>query len=302
MDEFGLRIDNDLSSHETVLERCTAMVDYFKANPEAKILIDFRGLNFIYPDYSLLVLCAMKYLESIGITVTGRIRYSKNSGGLEYLSQMGFFKHLEVDIPHKLRNKKPDSYVSIQQYNSDNQMEVLEKLMGVVKANVPIDDNVFASLDYCFNEILDNVLLHSNVGEGWVVGQYFPNMNALRLIVCDHGIGICESLSEAYDFTEEQALMNCIEEGVTSGKGQGHGLYATSRFIELNQGWMSIISGNSKLDVNEHSTDVSTVPFWQGTCVYLRINTNIEVDYKQFTGKHYDYKEHLFEKMFEDKE
>ncbi|MBO0355880.1 hypothetical protein [Flagellimonas aurea] len=302
MDDFVLRIDNDLSSHEAVLERCTAMVEYFKSNPGAKILIDFRGLNFIYPDYSLLVLCAMKYLESLGITVTGRIRFSKNSGGLEYLSQMGFFKHLEVNIPHSLRNKKPNSFVSIQQYTSENQIEVLEELMGVVKANVPIDDNVFASLDYCFNEILDNVLLHSNVGQGWVVGQYFPNMNALRLIVCDYGMGICASLNEVYDFTEEQALIKCVEKGVTSGKGQGHGLYATSRFIELNQGWMSIFSGNSKLDVNEHSTEVTQIPFWQGTCVYLRINTNIEVDYKQFTGEHYDYKEHLFEKMFSDKE
>jgi len=298
MSVFTLIIDNELSCHEDVLDRCNTMVNHFKENPKSKILIDFKDLKFIYPDYSLLVLCSLKYLESIGIVVTGTIEYSKNSGGLNYLCQMGFFKNLKVDIPYELKSKKPNSYVSIQNYNSKNQIEVLEKLMGVLKANVPIDDNVFTSLDYCFNEILDNVLLHSNANEGWVVGQYFSNMNAIRLVVCDFGIGVCSSLNKAYSFTEEEALRKCIEEGITNGKGQGHGLFATSKFIELNQGWLSIFSGNSKLDLNENNLEITEIPFWQGTCVYLRINTNIDVDYTQFTGKHYDYKQHLFEKMF----
>ena len=85
---------------------------------------------------------------------------------------------------------------------------------------------------------------------------------------------------------------------MTSGKGKGHGLYATSKFIELNHGWLTILSGSHKLDVTNGLRDVSKISNWQGTCVYLRINTNMDVDYKEFTGKHYDYKEHRFEQLF----
>lgn len=129
--------------------------------------------------------------------------------------------------------------------------------------------------------------------------QYFPNMNAIRLIVCDFGIGINEALKAKYNFSENEAIQKCIEKGVTNGKGQGHGLYATSEFIKLNKGWLSIFSGNKKLDLNEDDLWVKKTPFWQGTCVYLRINTNLDVDYTKFTSRYGDYKDHVIER-FED--
>lgn len=118
-------------------------------------------------------------------------------------------------------------------------------------------------------------------------------------MIVDHGIGIQQALNEKHNFTEEEALKNCIVSGVTNGRGQGHGLFATSLFAKENKGWLSIISGNNKLDVSEHKTTVSEVNFWQGTCVYLRVNTNVEVDYKLFTSDKFDQKEFLWGMLFE---
>jgi len=86
---------------------------------------------------------------------------------------------------------------------------------------------------------------------------------------------------------------------VTNGKGQGHGLFATSTFVKLNKGFLSICSGNKKLNITENKLTVKSIKRWNGTYIYLRINTNVDVDYTEFTSKHYDYKKDLFESMFE---
>ena len=298
MADFVFKIGDSISNHEDVLKRCDDMVKHFIANPHSNIVMDFRRLNFIYPDYALMILCSLKYLENIGINVTGTIKYSEGSTAITYLSKMQFFNNLNVAVPNAFNNLYPHSFVQIQEYTEENQLEVLKSILEMLRVNGNIDANVYAGLDYCFNEILDNVLNHSTVDKGWVVAQYFPNLNTIRLMVCDFGVGIKEALKEKYNFNEEDALLKCIQEGITNGKGQGHGLFATSRFIEMNKGWLSIISGNKKLDLSETKADVCTIPYWKGTCVYLRINTNIDVDYTKFTGKHYDYKEYIFESMF----
>lgn len=298
MGEFIFRIGDSISNHEDILKRCNEMVEHFKKSSDSTILMDLSNLNFIYPDYALLILCSIKYLEEIGINVTGRITYT-DSNAVTYLSKMQFFSNLKVSIPTTFENLYPHGYVKIQEYNSDNQIDVLNSILRMLRVNCNMEDNVYTGLDYCFNEILDNVLNHSTVKRGWVVAQFFPNLNSIRLMVCDFGIGIRKALESTYNFSETDALLSCIKEGVTNGKGQGHGLFATSQFIEMNKGWLSIISGNSKLDFNDKGALVNNVQHWQGTCVYMRINTNIDVDYTKFTGKYYDYKERLFEDMFD---
>jgi len=295
---FELKINNTDNSHEIILSKCNLLIEFYLKNPTKEIIFDIRNLTFIYPDYALLLLCSFKYLEQNGIIVKGKMKYT-DSYCIKYLARMGFFRNLNIDIPSEVENITKSSFVEIQKYDELNQVEICNSLLRVIKSNSVINDNVFTSLDYCFNEILDNVLLHSEIKHGWVVMQYFPNMNAIRLIVCDFGIGVNEALKSKYNFTEEESIKKCIESGITNGKGQGHGLYATSEFVKLNRGWLSIITGNKKLDLNEDELRVRDVAFWQGTCIYLRINTNIDVDYTKFTSRCGDYKEHVIER-FED--
>ncbi len=299
MPELTINVSRFCNSHEDILRICNKITEFLKEDDENIIYIDFEHCNFIYPDYALLILCSIKCLKSVGINVDQRVNYISSSKSVEYLKRMNFFKNLDVNLPYQYQRKNTFRLVEIQKYNNDNQIEVLNSIMRVLRNNANIDDDVFASLDYCLNEILDNVLNHSGIEEGWVVAQYFEGMNAIRLIVGDHGMGIHESLKGVYNYDEDQAITKCIEEGVTNGKGQGHGLYATSNFVRLNQGWLSMISGNRKLDVSKKNTKLTDIPFWQGTCVYLRINTNIPVDYKEFTSSNYDYKKQLFEDMFD---
>jgi len=299
MNNFTLNIEYISQSHENVIEECHKMVCEFQKEPKTKLIIDFTNCEFLYPDYALILLCAIKFIESKGIEVHGKIKLDKNTLIYNFLLKIDFFKNLKIDLPKTENILNDNSFIEIQSYNPDNQLPVLHKIIKLLKEKSKMDDDVFTGLDYCLNEILDNILNHSKEKEGWVVAQYFHKLNQIRLMVVDHGIGIQQALNEKYNFTEEEALNKCIISGVTNGKGQGHGLYATSLFAKENKGWLSIISGSKKLDVSEIKTCVSSIKHWQGTCVYLRINTNIEVNYKLFTSDKFDQKQLLFEMLFE---
>lgn len=289
----------DLSSQNKTIAICDAIVIQYEKYPETELIIDFDNCEFIYPDYALLFICTIKYLERIGCKVVGQILINRESKTAKYLAEMNFFETLKVEFPFHADNIDDKSSVQIQKYTSENQIEVLHSILKVLREKSSMNDNVYASLDYCLNEVLDNVLNHSEENEGWVVAQYYENLNSIRLIVADYGIGIHKSLNLRYNFSEEESLLKCIEEGVTNGKGQGHGLFATSTFVKLNKGFLSICSGNKKLNITENKLTVKSIKRWNGTYIYLRINTNVDVDYTEFTSKHYDYKKDLFESMFE---
>lgn len=299
MEIYTLHIKDIAKSHNDTLKQCDLLVNQFKKTPSTKLIIDFSDCDFIYPDYALLLLCSIKYIENLGIKVSGTLKLGKNNKIVIYLAKMNFFENLNVKIPVEIPKFNPNNAVQIQRYTSENQIEVLKKILKVLKEKSSLKDSVYASLDYCFNEILDNVLNHTEEKVGYIVAQYFENINSIRLIVCDFGMGIQASLNQKFNFTEEEAISKCIESGVTNGKGQGHGLYATASFIRLNKGWLSLISGNKKINVSEKGNKIKDISNWQGTCVYIRINTNIEVDYTEFTSPNYDYKKQIFEDLFE---
>lgn len=299
MKEYTLYIKDISKSHNKTITVCNLLIKQYKTDPKINLIIDFSDCEFIYPDYAILLLCTIKYIEHLGHVVTGTIKLSPNKQVIIYLAKMNFFANLNVVLPIGIPKFNPDNAVQIQQYTSENQLTVLNSILKVLYSKGSINENVYTGLDYCFNEILDNVLNHTDEKIGWVVAQYFANLNSIRLIVCDFGMGIHKSLNLKHDYTEEEAITKCIESGITNGKGQGHGLYATSSFIKQNKGWLSLFSGNKKLNVNETETVIEDIDNWQGTCVYVRINTNIEVDYTEFTSRNYDYKKQAFEYLFE---
>ena len=251
-----LHIKDCARTHNQTLFVCNAMVNQFKLMPDTTLIIDFSDCDFIYPDYAILLLCSIKYIESLQIKVSGTLKLNNNNKIVSYLAKMNFFENLNVKLPFSIPKFNANSSVQIQKYTAENQFEVLNSILKILKEKSNLDDNVYASLDYCFNEILDNVLNHTYEKVGWVVAQYFENINSIRLIVCDFGLGIHASLNQKHNFTEDEAIAKCIESGVTNGRGQGHGLYATASFVRLNKGWLSLFSGNKKLNVSEKETIV----------------------------------------------
>ena len=64
MKNFTLNINYISQSHENVIEECAKMVNEFENEPKTNLIMDFSDCIFLYPDYALIVLCAIKYIES----------------------------------------------------------------------------------------------------------------------------------------------------------------------------------------------------------------------------------------------
>src|SRR5690606_31274794 len=126
----------------------------------------------------------------------------------------------------------------------------------------------------------------------WVCAQFYPNRREIRLMICDSGVGVLETLrngerEEYRGVSEADALNLCIQRGVTNGRGLGFGLYATSRFSQLNQGEMLLYSGHHYLEIGPDHSVVGRGSYWPGTLVAMRIRTDISVDYMDIMPAHH---------------
>ncbi len=132
-------------------------------------------------------------------------------------------------------------------------------------------------MSYCFYEILDNVLIHSGKDLGTVITHY----DSVNHILADDGIGVRQSLSENEkyaDISEEEAIRICVKDAITDGKGMGFGLYSTSLLARDAGLRFEVRSGGHTLTVKNGKEDTSESSFWQGTIIYLQIQTNKEIN------------------------
>ena len=73
MRTYILQIKDIAKSHNQTISVCNALVNQYKTERDTKLIIDFSDCDFIYPDYAILLLCSIKYIESLGIKVSGTL-------------------------------------------------------------------------------------------------------------------------------------------------------------------------------------------------------------------------------------
>src|SRR5690606_19084644 len=123
----------------------------------------------------------------------------------------------EVNQRHPPHNR----FVEISNFDSTNDNLFADRVIDMLRAHVEIDHTVMQGVSFCIGEIIGNIHFHSeSLNGGWVVAQYYKN-NTIRILVCDSGIGIFESLTTCDKYAhlnEKQCIETCVENGVTNGK------------------------------------------------------------------------------------
>jgi len=260
-----------------------------KINDLLNLSIQFnKPSNFVLSERLLLIVALVEYCHinkvEIAIDITG-----ENS----FASRVNFYKLLGFDFKEDyVRRKSVGRFIEIKKFNQNSIYQLQEEINMILYQIKSISKEVLQLLFYCLNEIMDNVINHATIGSGWVSAQYFPLLKEIRLIICDNGIGIHDALtknpqSKYQHLSEVEALKECIERGVTNGKGLGFGLFATAQFILKNKGHLLIYSGNYHLMNKTDTYEVSKGDFWQGTLIQLRIKTNNAVNYKDIMPQHH---------------
>ena len=171
--------------------------------------------------------------------------------------------------------------ISIDVFEEKNIYSVYQRIVGVLTKHMSIETTVLQGMSYCFYEILDNVLTHSDKEMGTVITQYNASEHTVAILVADDGRGIQSSLSENEKYanvSESEALKICIKDSVTDGKGMGFGLYSTSLLVH-NAGIRFVIcSGAHTLTMQNGKVTVEECDFWQGTIIYLCLRTDKEIN------------------------
>jgi len=114
-------------------------------------------------------------------------------------------------------------------------------------------NGVIESLEWCIYEVMDNVIQHSNVNRGYIMGQIHKKIEPKRIAFCifDSGQGIYNSLKNSIHApkTSLDAITLAVKQGVTRNKaiGQGNGLWGLHNIIIKNHGSLMITSDTSSL-------------------------------------------------------
>ena len=171
--------------------------------------------------------------------------------------------------------------VTIDVFNEKNIYNVYQRVVGVLTQYVDIETTILQAMSYCFYEVLDNVITHSGKDLGTVITHYDSCNHILSFLVADDGVGVQASLSENEDYngiSETEALRICIKDAITDGKGMGFGLYSTSLLAQDAGLRFEVRSGAHTLLLKDGVESMDNSIFWQGTIVYLQLQTNKEIN------------------------
>ena len=170
---------------------------------------------------------------------------------------------------------------SIEVFDKDSIYAVYSNIVNLLNSYPDIELSILQALSYCFYEVLDNVLTHSEKICGTIIMRFLSDNNIIQILVADDGRGVQKSLASNPTYSsisEEDAVASCIKDKVTDGKGMGFGLYSTSRLIKNAGIKLEIHSGNCTMSYNGNSVRVRTTEYWQGTIVYFELHSNKDID------------------------
>ena len=275
----------DLDSYKSLIE-CFEDVHGARVG-KVHISLDFTGEIFVHSDHLLAIVATVFYLRAKNIIVEIEVL-----GECDYAARVGFFKLLDLPYADKyIARGSVGRFIELSKFTDENTYTLQDRLT-ILLHQLPIAKEVKELMFYCIGEITDNVLVHSRLNHGWVCAQFYPTRKELRLMICDCGIGILQALKngerqEYRNVGEAEALDLCVQRGVTNGQGLGFGLYASSRFLQLNKGEMLLYSGNHCLEINESQSKISEACYWPGTIVAMRIRTDIPVNYQDIMPVHH---------------
>lgn len=208
----------------------------------------------------------------------------------EWLSRISFSRFFQID---EVAAQARATSTELRQLRGLNPIYI-EDLVNLLDNNMNLSRGVRDSIQLSLQELLTNVFDHSQSEVGcFVCAQYTPIRRLIRLSVTDFGMGILASLKKVARYSEiktsDEAITRAVEEGVSSRKGKaGLGLSHIRRFARVNQGTMTVISADGKVNFYSKSIEKRPMPSrFNGTAIELRINADKEGFYFLSSEKDY---------------
>ena len=158
---------------------------------------------------------------------------------------------------------------------------LVDAFLESVSKSAVCEEGVIQGLEWCINEVMDNVLQHSNENHGYAMGQIHRTSQHIAVCIYDFGQGLYNSLRNTSHAPRSavDAITLSIREGVTrdASIGQGNGMWGLHNIVRANSGLLRITSGNGFYGLRGDDVTTSTnVPFLDRdnncTCVDFQID------------------------------
>ena len=236
----------------------------------------------IFPNACLPICGMIQYYGCQGID------FSYNIPKTNYLNSCGFSNPFCKKVEEIEQELLP--FDKVYRFDSVAQIgKLTQAYVNSISHQMECQEGVLSGISWCINEIMDNVLTHSDSQYGLIMAQLHPQSRHIVFCVHDTGIGIHESLlkSKHHPKSELDSLSLAIQEGVGDGKGQGNGLYGLYQIVYQNRGRLTITSGNSAI-MMRNSGEIEKyehIPFiarnHKGTIIDFQLNLGKSIDIKE---------------------
>lgn len=170
--------------------------------------------------------------------------------------------------------------------NSNEISKIVDAFGEEIRKEDRFSAGTISSLLWSLNEVMDNVLIHSEVETGYVMGQIHKSSKNIAFSICDYGIGIFNSLRKSSLHKPRKAIdaiTLAIKEEVTrdSSVGQGNGLFGLHSVVCQGNGILTITSGGDSYNLRGGKTKTfSNLP------MYSNKNPGTIIDFQLNYGKH----------------
>lgn len=242
------------------------------------------------------------YMNSIGV----RFSAKREGDAFGYANRIGFFSDFNNAGYEYQKHAANGRFLEIEKIEPHD-MGVAAKVKSALDdysllPGVIISEEAHDILLYSIGELISNVRRHARFS-GRVSFQYYPSMSSNEITVCDCGIGIIESLKQAYPGNDLELLKMSIQNGVTSSishgpygeRSPGVGLYNLCKLAQHNPNLaVTIHTKNFRMVINQHYPVESPLvnellSTFQGTMVKVSIpnlvNVNLSTVLNQYPGE-----------------
>jgi hypothetical protein len=252
------------------------------------IKLDFSQVKNIFPNTA--------------VPIAGIVDYFQKNNQLvfEQIDTNNRIERLHLLTPAVLQGNEKSYLNKVWQFENYEQVATLvDELVAELRKTEQFETGVLDGISWSLNEVMDNVLNHSNVMNGFVMGQVHKQRKHVAFCVFDNGQGIYNSLKNSPHApkTPQEALSFAVQESVTrdTSIGQGNGLYGLHQIVKYNQGRLIIISNSAlyrlEADKIESFDNIPTISKENGgTLVDFQLDYHKKVSISEaliFKGKPY---------------
>jgi hypothetical protein len=277
-------IFDDLTNPRVVSEFIVILNKTFSSNNK-NLILNFKNILAAFPNVSVPIAGIIENMSLRGLN-------------FEFYYLTEYLKKISIKTPLRVQeNKRLAQTASLDKIwrfdSADDIYLLINSFVGELSQIIVCEKGVLEGFEWSINEVLDNVLQHSNRSFGYVMGQVHPKTKHFVFCVYDTGQGIYNSLLSSSDHKPKdpvEALKLAVKEGITRDKniGQGNGLWGLHQIVSENTGILNITSNSAcyNLTNNEFKTydRVPQLLYDNGCIVDFQIDYRKEISISKALG------------------